>query len=114
LSLDGDSADPARNSALANAIARAKANDVPKANIQAALEQAMNSKGGGSALLEYEALFGGKVGMIIECLSDNSNRTVRELKAICKKHEYVPSCIRLDLLSYVEAQGTDGSCIIHV
>jgi len=82
---DGDSADLDRNSALANAIARAKSNGVPKANIQAALEQvnsvfffrfcisgwltwmaeATNIKGNGTAVYEYEALFAGKIGLIM-------------------------------------------------
>jgi transcriptional/translational regulatory protein YebC/TACO1 len=41
---EGDSADPALNSALATAVAKAKDAGVPKANIQAALEQVCNLK----------------------------------------------------------------------
>lgn len=40
---EGDSADPALNSALATAVAKAKEGGVPKANIQAALEQVCSS-----------------------------------------------------------------------
>ncbi|KAF8504042.1 transcriptional regulator TACO1-like protein [Hysterangium stoloniferum] len=82
----GDSADPELNSALSQAISRAKSNGVPKANIQAALEQAKKTKGNGADLYVYEALFDGKIGMFIECFSDNNARTVRDLKSIFKKH----------------------------
>lgn len=83
----GISSDPAINTALATAILRAKQNGIPKSNIQSALEQAQRNQASGSDLYQYEVLFAGKIGLLIECLSDNNARTVRDLKSMCKKHE---------------------------
>ncbi|KAF8582692.1 YebC-like protein [Ramaria rubella] len=82
----GDSMDPLLNNALATAIAKAKANGVPKSNIQAALDQAQKKGRDANEEFQYEALFAGKVGLMIECLSDNNTRTLRELKEIVKDH----------------------------
>ncbi|KAF7777496.1 hypothetical protein Agabi119p4_3568 [Agaricus bisporus var. burnettii] len=82
----GGSADPNLNSQLAAALRKAKDQDVPKDNIERAIERAQgkNKKG---EILTYEALAFDSVGIIIESLSDNLNRTIANLREIFNDHE---------------------------
>ncbi|KAH9967888.1 transcriptional regulator TACO1-like protein [Russula dissimulans] len=82
----GGSADPDRNIALFNAIKKARADGVPKANIESALQKAAGGKDGAGQLTTYEVLAHGSVGVIIECLTDNGNRTLHQLREILNKH----------------------------
>ncbi|TFK55264.1 DUF28-domain-containing protein [Heliocybe sulcata] len=82
----GGSPDPEKNSALAAVLKAAKANGVPKENIQKALDRASGEKGKGSQDLMYEAMAHGTVGVIIESLTDNRDRTHHALRDILKGH----------------------------
>ena len=77
--------DPNMNSALAMAIDKAKAANMPAVNIERAIARAADKN---AAVLEetvYEAMGPGGVGIIIETATDNKNRTFPELKnAIAK------------------------------
>ncbi|KAI3610863.1 glucose-1-phosphate adenylyltransferase [Moniliophthora roreri] len=77
----GGSPDPEKNASLAAVIKRLKAQDVPKENIEKALVKASKAKGTGETTT-YEALACGSVGIIIECSTDNSNRTVKAMREI--------------------------------
>ncbi|KAF5358259.1 hypothetical protein D9756_001862 [Leucocoprinus leucothites] len=81
----GGSADPNLNSHLAAVIKKAKDQDVPKDNIERAIERAQgkNKKG---EIVTYEALSSDSVGIIIESLSDNLNRTIGSLREIFNDH----------------------------
>ncbi|KAF8270338.1 DUF28-domain-containing protein [Lactarius quietus] len=83
---NGGSADPERNVALFNAINKARADGVPKANIESALQKAAGGKDGGGQLITYEVLAHGSVGLIIECLTDNGNRTLHQIREILNEH----------------------------
>ncbi|KAI9566504.1 transcriptional regulator TACO1-like protein [Boletus coccyginus] len=75
----GGAINPEENTLLAAAIRRAKDVGVPKENIERALERAERIKGHGQAML-FEAMYNGTIGIIIECRSDNVNRTVKHVK----------------------------------
>ncbi len=78
--------DPNSNPSLRTAIDNAKAVSLPKENIERAIQR--GAGGGDSNKIEeiiYEAYGPGGMAMIIECLTDNKNRTVAEVKAILNK-----------------------------
>lgn len=79
-------ADPDANPALAMAIEKAKAANMPKANIERAIARVSEK---GTVQLEeitYEAYGPGGAGIIIEVATDNKNRTFPELKSTISKH----------------------------
>lgn len=78
---EGGSADPNANSKLAATIARAKTENVPNDNIKRTLDK---YKAGGAAenyeYITYEGYGPGGIAVIVDCLSDNRNRTVAEVR----------------------------------
>jgi YebC/PmpR family DNA-binding regulatory protein len=80
------SGDPSSNPALRMAVDNAKAKSMPKENIERAINKGAG-RGEGANIEEvvYEAYGPGKVGMIIECLTDNKNRALSEIKAVLNK-----------------------------
>ncbi|KAI0303407.1 YebC-like protein [Multifurca ochricompacta] len=83
---NGGSADPEKNIALLNVLKKARADGVPKTNIESALQKAVGGKDGGGQLATYEVLAHGSVGLIIECLTDNGNRTLHQIREILNEH----------------------------
>jgi len=83
---DGKSGDPAMNPSLRMAIETARAASMPKDNIDRAIKRGLG-EGGGAQIEEiiYEAYAPFGVAMLIECLTDNKNRTLGEIKAILNK-----------------------------
>ena len=73
--------DPANNSTLKVLIAKAKANNVPNDNIERIIKKAA---GEGDAnnfeTITYEGYGIGGVAVIVECLTDNRNRTAGEVR----------------------------------
>jgi len=84
---DGKSGDPATNPGLRLAIDNAKAVSMPKDNIDRAIKRGIGGTEGGAALEEitYEAYGPNGVAILIECLTDNKNRALGEIKAILNK-----------------------------
>ncbi|KDQ59465.1 hypothetical protein JAAARDRAFT_127346 [Jaapia argillacea MUCL 33604] len=78
----GGSADPVKNIMLATALKAAKTAGVPKENIEKALNKASGDKGKAGQQVLYEAMAHGSVGILIECLTDNANRTVHIMRQI--------------------------------
>jgi len=78
--------DPALNSNLAMVIEKAKAANMPMANIERAIKRVSDK---GAAVLQevmYEGYGPGGVGILVECATDNINRTYPEVKnAFSKK-----------------------------
>jgi YebC/PmpR family DNA-binding regulatory protein len=79
--------DPNMNMALANAIEKAKAESMPKDNI----EQAIQRGTGGAEGVNYESIvyegYGpAGVAIIVEVLTDNRNRSAAEVRNIFSKH----------------------------
>lgn len=78
--------DPDMNSALALAIEKAKAANMPAANIQRAIDRVKDKN---SAVLEevvYEAYGPGGIGIIVEAATDNKNRTFPEVRTALTKN----------------------------
>ncbi|EJF62429.1 YebC-like protein [Dichomitus squalens LYAD-421 SS1] len=82
--VDGGSPDPEQNNSLAAALRRAKDAGVPKDNIENALKKAAGGKDKGDTHLTFEVMGPGSVGIIVECLSDNPNRTIKFVNSILK------------------------------
>ena len=79
--------DPAMNISLANAIEKAKAESMPKDNIERAIQRG----GGGAEGEQYESiLYEGYgpagVAIIVDVLTDNKNRSAAEVRNIFSKH----------------------------
>lgn len=74
-------ADPASNSRLADAIAKAKASNVPNDNIERAIKKGAGADGSTNyETLIYEGYGPGGVAVVVECLTDNKNRTAGNVR----------------------------------
>lgn len=79
--------DPTGNSRLRAAIAAAKAVNLPKDKIEAAIRKGTGEDAGGDYVeIFYEGYAPGGVAVIIEAATDNKNRTVAEVRHILTKH----------------------------
>jgi YebC/PmpR family DNA-binding regulatory protein len=79
--------DPTGNARLRQAIAAAKAENMPKDNIERAIKKGTGELEGMSyEEVNYEAYGPGGVAVLIDCLTDNKNRTVADLKHIFDRH----------------------------
>ncbi len=80
--------DPEMNFQLRIAIDKAKAANMPKDNIQRAIDKATGA-GGQTALDEviFEAYGPGGTAFLIETATDNRNRTVGEIRATLNRHD---------------------------
>jgi YebC/PmpR family DNA-binding regulatory protein len=75
-------ADPSGNPTLYDAIQKAKKNSVPNDNIDRAVKRAAGGEGGGAEYITimYEAYVAGGVAVLIECLTDNRNRSASDVR----------------------------------
>ena len=79
--------DPAGNPRLRSAIQAAKAENMPKDNIERAIKKGTGELEGTSyEECNYEAYGPGGVAIMIDCLTDNKNRTVAEVKHLFERH----------------------------
>lgn len=75
------------NPRLRTAILAAKAENMPKENIERAIKKGTGELEGTSyEEVNYEAYGPGGVAVLIDCLTDNKNRTVADIKHICDRH----------------------------
>jgi len=76
------------NSRLRQAIAAAKAENMPKDNIEKAIKKGTGDLDGGAAYEEvvYEGYGPGGVAVLVEVMTDNKNRTVSDIRHIFSKH----------------------------
>ena len=78
---EGGGPDPAANSKLKDAIAKAKANNVPNDNIDRILKKAASDASGENyEALQYEGYGPCGIAVIVETLTDNRNRTAADLR----------------------------------
>ena len=77
--------DPEMNQALKRKIAEAKANQVPADVIKRAIEKAKGGSNESYDSLRYEGFGPGSATIIIDCLTDNSNRTVAAMNQCFNK-----------------------------
>ncbi len=79
-------ADPDTNFALRLAIDKAKAANMPLANIQRAIDRVTDKSAAQLQEVMYEGYGPGGVGVIVECATDNLNRTYPNVKLAFSKH----------------------------
>ncbi|MDD4287153.1 MAG: YebC/PmpR family DNA-binding transcriptional regulator [Candidatus Peribacteraceae bacterium] len=78
--------DPNMNPSLRTAIDNAKADGVPNANIDRAIKKGSGELKGEQMAVEMYAAYGpGNVAMVIECLTDNKNRTLSSVRSILER-----------------------------
>ena len=78
--------DPKDNSRLRLAIAAAKAESMPKDNIDRAIKKAQGGETDTYEEIRYEGFGPGGVGLIVEVLTDNKNRAAANVRAIFGKN----------------------------
>lgn len=79
--------EPNSNSRLRFAIEKARAENMPKDNIERAIKKGTGGNGGAQKLEEakYEGYGPNGVAFLVECLTDNKNRTTAEIRNIFTK-----------------------------
>lgn len=78
--------DPAMNASLRVAIDNAKADNVPNANIERAIKKGSGqTEGARMEEMMFACYAPGGVACLIECLSDNRNRTIANVKNVATK-----------------------------
>ena len=79
--------DPASNPTLRLWVDKAKAANMPKDKIQRAIDIGAGKLAGGNMQeITYEAFGPGGVGLMIMAVTDNTNRTSSEIKALLTRH----------------------------
>lgn len=82
-----DGADPASNSKLRQVLDEAKKFNMPKDKIEKAIKRGTGEiEGGKLEEIMYEAFGPGGIAIIIECITDNKNRTLSEVKHVLQKY----------------------------
>jgi YebC/PmpR family DNA-binding regulatory protein len=78
--------DPSANSRLRLAIANAKAESMPKDNIDRAIKKAASGDADTMEEIRYEGFGPGGVGVIVEVLTDNRNRAAANVRSLFGKN----------------------------
>ena len=81
---EGGISDPAMNARLRIAVLNAKGQNMPKDNIDRAISKG-EKDGNDLSEIFLEAYGTGRVAVFVECLSDNNNRTVADIRHIITK-----------------------------
>jgi YebC/PmpR family DNA-binding regulatory protein len=77
--------DPAMNARLRGAVQTARAQNMPKDNIERAIKKSQEAGGANYEDMRYEGFGAGGVGVIVEALTDNRNRTASEVRSLFTK-----------------------------
>ena len=78
--------DPDRNPRLRLAVKEARANSMPKDNIERAIRKAVGGEGDAYEEIRYEGYGPGGVALIVEAMTDNRNRTASTVRSTFGKH----------------------------
>ena len=80
--------DPDKNPRLRLAVKEAKGQSMPKDNIERAIKKGAGEGGDGANFedVRYEGYGANGVAVIVDCLTDNRNRTAPEMRLIFTKH----------------------------
>lgn len=113
-------ADPDMNFNLRLAIDRAKAANMPNANIQRSIDRG-SGKLGGAQIQEvmYEGYGPGGVAILVECATDNINRTYPEVRLAFSKHggniaEKGAVAFQFDRKGVIRVRGTGEDLLLQV
>ncbi len=78
--------DPAHNPKLRAAIAAARKENMPKDNVDRAIKKALGGDADNYEELRYEGYGPGGVALIVECLTDNRNRSASDVRSLFSKY----------------------------
>jgi YebC/PmpR family DNA-binding regulatory protein len=78
--------DPDMNSRLRSAIQAARSSNMPKDNIEKAIDKSSTSANENFENLRYEGFGPDKIAVIVETLTDNKNRTASNIRTIFQKY----------------------------
>jgi YebC/PmpR family DNA-binding regulatory protein len=78
--------DPAMNPRLRSAVLAARAQNMPKDNIERAIKKSQDAGGEDYVEVRYEGFGPGGVGVIVEALTDNRNRTASDVRSTFSKN----------------------------
>ena len=78
--------DPAMNPRLRSAIQAARSANMPKDNIERAIDKSSSTNGSNFENLRYEGFGPDKIAVIVETLTDNKNRTASNIRTIFQKN----------------------------
>ena len=79
--------DPTGNTKLRLALQKARANNIPKDNIQRAIQKGLGANDGASfEEITYEGYGVGGVAIIVDALTDNRNRTAADVRHVFSKY----------------------------
>ena len=78
--------DPAMNPRLRSAIQAARSANMPKDNIERAIDKSSATNGSNFENLRYEGFGPDKIAVIVETLTDNKNRTASNIRTIFQKN----------------------------
>jgi YebC/PmpR family DNA-binding regulatory protein len=114
--------DPEANSALANAIQKARDNSMPKDNIERAIQRGAGAgEGDAYEAISYEGYGPGGVAVICSILTDNRNRTASDLRHIFTKNGgslATPGSVAWQFerqgIIVVDAEATDEDTLMEV
>ncbi len=86
---EGKSADAKFNPSLRAVLEKARAANMPKGNIQKAIERGLGKTASGNIIQEiiYEGFAAGGVATIVVAMTDNPNRTAAEIKFAFSRNE---------------------------
>ncbi len=84
---EGGGGDPASNFKLRLAMDQARVANMPKENIQRAIDRGLGKAGSGAQLetVSYEGYAPGKVALIVEAATDNRSRTSTQIKGLIER-----------------------------
>ncbi|MBI2031817.1 MAG: YebC/PmpR family DNA-binding transcriptional regulator [Candidatus Levybacteria bacterium] len=82
----GGVADPTQNFRLRLAIDASKSVNMPKENVERAIQRALKKEAGNLEEVVYEGFAPGGVALVIKAASDNKNRTTSEIKNLLEKN----------------------------
>lgn len=111
-------ADPAANPSLRILVDRAKREQVPGHVIEKALEKASGAGGEDFVPARYEGFGPGGCSVIIDCLTDNHNRTITDVRNCFTKTGSkmgAPGCVShlFDHLAILAFSGDDGDSVLE-
>ena len=78
--------DPAMNPRLRSAVQAARSANMPKDNIERAIDKSSVANGSNFENLRYEGFGPNKIAIIVETLTDNKNRTASNIRTIFQKN----------------------------
>ncbi|MFY0651875.1 MAG: YebC/PmpR family DNA-binding transcriptional regulator [Cyclobacteriaceae bacterium] len=83
---EGGGGDPEMNPRLRLAIQNAKGSNMPKDNIERAIKKGSGADGDSYMEMTFEGYGPNGIGVFVECLTDNQNRTVQNIRAAFNKY----------------------------